>query len=200
MANVHFGSWAASSLFQFHLSRQGFGLPCSGRQCEISCLDLIVLCWVYFREKNTCSPRVRIQGELQIHSTSEDLDLCPWQVLLGVAFAVSQWISTLWNGGFPHLHPFRLLMGWLLQTSLNFLLPSMEHKWKTTALICQEIHLRTPDSYITSSCCRAALSEDNCGRFEAVVWAGGSFAQTFAGIVPLVLFLSEVLVQVSVCE
>lgn len=54
-------SWAASSLFQFHLSRQGFGLPHSGRQCEISYLDLIVLCRAYFRE-NTCSLRAGIQG------------------------------------------------------------------------------------------------------------------------------------------
>lgn len=99
-------SWAASSLFQFHLSRQGFGLPHSGRQCEISYLDLIVLCRAYFRE-NTCSLRAGIQGELQMHSTSEDLDLCPWQVLLGAAFAVSQWISTLWNDAFPSLDPFR---------------------------------------------------------------------------------------------
>lgn len=40
-------------------------------------------------------------------ANAHHLDLCPWQVFLGVAFAASQWVSTLWNGGFPDLDLFR---------------------------------------------------------------------------------------------
>lgn len=146
-------SWAASSLFQFHLSRQGFGLPCSGRQCEISCLDLIVLCWVYFREKNTCSLRVGIQGSCKCTAR-----LRIWtSVLARSGFcSVSVDFNTL-EWWISRLGSFQVTHGSIAIDQPWFLLLSVEHKWKTTALICQEIHLRTLDSYITYSCCYGQL-------------------------------------------
>lgn len=65
------------------------------------------------------------------------------------ALAISQWISILWNSGFPVGTWILLGVLWVApidQPRFFLLLPSMEHEWKTSALICQEFHLRTPAS------------------------------------------------------
>lgn len=63
------------------------------------------------------------------------------------AFAMFQWISTLENG-FPAKAWTLSGNSWLDRygPALGFLVPSVEHEGKTSALICQEIHLGTPDS------------------------------------------------------
>lgn len=137
-------SCAASSVFWFHLSRQGFWLPHSGRQCEISYLDLISLCWVSSRE-NTCSLTAWIQWELQTCSTAEDSDLCPWLASSGA-------VLLQYPSGFQHFWTVDLQWGLgsfqagCCRPPLLYLLVSVEHELKTSALIYQEIHFKTPDS------------------------------------------------------
>lgn len=140
-------SCTESSVFGFHLSRQGFWLPHSGRQREISYLDLIALRWVSSRE-NTCSLRAWIQCELQTRSTAEDSELCPWLASGGA-------VLLQYPSGFQHFWTADIQWGLgsfqagCYRPPLLYLLASVEHELKTSALICQEIHLKTPDSLHT---------------------------------------------------
>lgn len=115
---------------------------------------ILSFCAEFTSERTPAGCEPGIQPELQAQSTAEDSDLCPrWGLLVAAclthcAFAISQWISAFWNGGFP-------VEAWILSGNMCvnryipaslFLLLFVEHKWKISALICQEIHLRTPQS------------------------------------------------------